>query len=98
MTYVQECDKLVKLLMRDITNTSGHCSAQDQRCYSNLRKNCYGLIHGQKSFFSMQVQRFADLYTYDCVNLLSYPWFYHFRPQSTPMPHENDSDEPVFPR
>jgi len=34
------------------------------------------------------VQRYADLYTNDPLNLSNYPLFYPFRMQERPMPHE----------
>jgi hypothetical protein len=45
----------------------------------------------KKSFFAMQVQRYADLYTADCLNLANYPLFYPFRMNERPMPHESGS-------
>ncbi|EGG18562.1 5'-nucleotidase [Cavenderia fasciculata] len=41
------------------------------------------------TFFSMQVQRYADLYTSDYLNLLNYPLFYHFNANTVAMPHES---------
>lgn len=40
------------------------------------------------SFFAMQVQRYADLYTSEYTNLLNYPLFYEFTANSPQMPHE----------
>ena len=42
----------------------------------------------QMSFFAMQTQRYADLYSPNHLNLLSYPFFYEFRSPETRMPHE----------
>jgi hypothetical protein len=59
-----------------------------------------GSKHSQ---FSMQVMRYADLYTCksyfidsilftkctdDVMNLLNYPLFYHFSATNLPLPHE----------
>ncbi|KAF2077245.1 hypothetical protein CYY_001434 [Polysphondylium violaceum] len=40
------------------------------------------------TFFSMQVQRYADLYTSDYLNLLNYPLFYQFSANIQNLPHE----------
>lgn len=40
------------------------------------------------SFFSMQVQRYADLYSYDWINLMNYPLFYHFTTSHHVLPHD----------
>uniref|UniRef100_A0A8R1TNW8 5'-nucleotidase n=1 Tax=Onchocerca volvulus TaxID=6282 RepID=A0A8R1TNW8_ONCVO len=40
------------------------------------------------TFFASQVERFADLYSSSCYNLLYYPLFYFFRAPMTLMPHE----------
>jgi 5'-nucleotidase len=51
------------------------------------------------SFFGMQVQRYADLYTTDYYNLLNYPMFYYFSPTPSLMQHEarhEDEHEMVF--
>lgn len=42
----------------------------------------------RKSFFSHQVEQYADLYASCFVNLLSYPLFYLFRASDMLMPHE----------
>eukprot|EP00030_Apusomonadida_sp_AF-17_P002284 a3370_123.p1 GENE.a3370_123~~a3370_123.p1 ORF type:complete len:563 (+),score=265.98 a3370_123:32-1690(+) len=42
----------------------------------------------RKSFFSQQVEQFADLYSASFANLLSYPLFYLFRAADQIMPHE----------
>jgi len=41
----------------------------------------------KNSWFAMQVMRYADLYSYDFLNLLNYPLFYHFTAQYQNMPH-----------
>lgn len=40
------------------------------------------------SFFAMQVQRYADLYTSGYENLLNYPFFYFFTSIISHLPHE----------
>jgi len=51
----------------------------------------------KSSFFAMQVQRYADLYTSDYLNMLNYPLFYEFTANSAAQPHEYSSAkvEPV---
>lgn len=41
------------------------------------------------TFFSSQVLRFADLYSFSCINLIFYPLCYMFRAPSMLMPHES---------
>eukprot|EP01119_Soliformovum_irregulare_P018681 TRINITY_DN5778_c0_g1_i2.p1 TRINITY_DN5778_c0_g1~~TRINITY_DN5778_c0_g1_i2.p1 ORF type:complete len:526 (-),score=132.72 TRINITY_DN5778_c0_g1_i2:56-1633(-) len=48
----------------------------------------------KQSQFSMQVQRYADLYTYDYLNLLNYPLFYHFTAENSSLPHEVTNNDP----
>jgi len=59
----------------------------------NKSYNTYfgSLFHtgSKQSHFSSQVQRYADLYTYDFLNLLNYPLFYHFTGTYSKLPHEN---------
>ncbi|KAM3719017.1 Cytosolic purine 5'-nucleotidase [Dirofilaria immitis] len=45
------------------------------------------------TFFASQVERFADLYSSSCYNLLYYPLFYFFRASMTLMPHEVNTDK-----
>uniref|UniRef100_A0A158Q750 TPR_REGION domain-containing protein n=1 Tax=Elaeophora elaphi TaxID=1147741 RepID=A0A158Q750_9BILA len=45
------------------------------------------------TFFASQVERFADLYSSSCYNLLYYPLFYFFRAPMTLMPHEVKIDK-----
>jgi len=40
------------------------------------------------SFFAMQVQRYADLYTSEYTNLLNYPLFYEFTASAPFLPHD----------
>jgi len=42
----------------------------------------------KQTFFSMQVQRYADLYAADFLNLLNYPLFYTFIAPTQYLPHE----------
>jgi len=42
----------------------------------------------KKSQFAAQVERYADLYTYDYLNLLNYPLFYSFTATYATLPHE----------
>jgi len=51
----------------------------------------------QNSFFAMQVMRYADMYTTDYSNLLSYPFFYYFSSASNPLPHEKAQEIPMVP-
>ena len=51
----------------------------------------------QNSFFAMQVMRYADMYTTDYSNLLSYPFFYYFSSPSNPLPHEKSQEIPMVP-
>uniref|UniRef100_A0A915AN30 Tyrosine-protein phosphatase non-receptor type 9 n=2 Tax=Parascaris univalens TaxID=6257 RepID=A0A915AN30_PARUN len=44
------------------------------------------------TFFATQVERFADLYSSSCYNLIYYPQFYFFRAAMTLMPHESTVD------
>uniref|UniRef100_A0A1I7VKR8 5'-nucleotidase domain-containing protein 4 n=1 Tax=Loa loa TaxID=7209 RepID=A0A1I7VKR8_LOALO len=45
------------------------------------------------TFFASQVERFADLYSSSCYNLLYYPLFYFFRAPMSLMPHEVNADK-----
>ncbi|KAL3994760.1 5' nucleotidase family protein [Acanthocheilonema viteae] len=45
------------------------------------------------TFFASQVERFADLYSSSCYNLIYYPLFYFFRASMTLMPHEVNADK-----
>ncbi|OON22479.1 5' nucleotidase family protein [Opisthorchis viverrini] len=55
----------------------------------------YGLLgslfrNGSRhTFFSSQVLRFADIYSFSCINLIYYPLCYMFRAPSMLMPHES---------
>ncbi|CAL8080139.1 unnamed protein product [Calicophoron daubneyi] len=55
----------------------------------------YGLLgsmfrNGSRhTFFSSQVLRFADLYSFSCINLIYYPLCYMFRAPCMLMPHES---------
>ncbi|CAH8536349.1 unnamed protein product [Schistosoma rodhaini] len=41
------------------------------------------------TFFSSQVLRYADLYSFSCINLIYYPLCYMFRAPAMLMPHES---------
>ncbi|CAH8838999.1 unnamed protein product [Trichobilharzia szidati] len=41
------------------------------------------------TFFSSQVLRYADLYSFSCINLIYYPLCYMFRAPTMLMPHES---------
>jgi 5'-nucleotidase len=43
-----------------------------------------------RSYFSYQMMRYADLYTHNVTNILNYPYFYQFIPESglQVLPHE----------
>eukprot|EP01132_Coremiostelium_polycephalum_P005679 gene5679-7068_t len=63
---------------------------------SNKLNNAYNRYFGSlfktgsnSTFFSMQIQRYADLYCSDYLNLLNYPLFYHFSANTVTMPHES---------
>jgi len=42
----------------------------------------------KQTFFSKQVERYADLYTANFLNLLNYPLFYYFYASARYLPHE----------
>ncbi|KAA3675163.1 5'-nucleotidase [Paragonimus westermani] len=67
-------------------------------CYQAVAQgmeDSYGLLgsmfrNGSRhTFFSSQVLRFADLYSFSCINLIYYPLCYMFRAPSMLMPHES---------
>lgn len=41
------------------------------------------------TFFGSQVLRYADLYSFSCLNLIHYPHSYMFRAPAMLMPHES---------
>uniref|UniRef100_A0A914QCT2 Uncharacterized protein n=1 Tax=Panagrolaimus davidi TaxID=227884 RepID=A0A914QCT2_9BILA len=58
----------------------------------------YGLLGSlfrsgsRTTFFATQVQRYADLYSSTCYNLIHYPKFYFFRAPMMLLPHESTVD------
>merc|ERR1711991_456460 len=44
--------------------------------------------NAKRSFFAMQVERYADLYAASFRNLSFYPIFYYFNSEVSPLPHE----------
>ncbi|KAN0053363.1 hypothetical protein ACTA71_009813 [Dictyostelium dimigraforme] len=76
----------IEVLHQHLKATNDKLNFAYNKYFGSLFKN------GSKStFFSMQVQRYADLYTSDYLNLLNYPLFYHFCANSLPLPHESSS-------
>ncbi|KAF5400117.1 Cytosolic purine 5'-nucleotidase [Paragonimus heterotremus] len=65
------------------------------RAVAQGMEDSYGLLgsmfrNGSRhTFFSSQVLRFADLYSFSCINLIYYPLCYMFRAPSMLMPHES---------
>lgn len=51
----------------------------------------------EPSFFSMQVSRYADLYTTSVLNLLNYPTTHLFLPRFVVLPHERELLSEGFP-
>jgi len=74
----------------DITVLRRHIKKTNEEVNKAFNKHFGSLFRsGSKpSFFAMQVQRYADLYTADFFNLLNYPLFYEFSPSNTLLPHE----------
>jgi len=81
------CAKPVSVLRKNIYQTINALN----KAYNNYFGS---LFHSgtKRSYFSMQVQRYADLYSYDYLNLLNYPLFYHFTATYTTLPHEYLAD------
>ncbi|EFA83854.1 5'-nucleotidase [Heterostelium album PN500] len=75
----------------DITVLHNHIKEARDKLNSSYNKYFGSLFKtgSHASFFSMQVQRYADLYTSDYLNLLNYPLFYNFCANVNAMPHEN---------
>eukprot|EP00743_Colponemidia_sp_Colp-15_P002353 GILK01002550.1.p1 GENE.GILK01002550.1~~GILK01002550.1.p1 ORF type:complete len:575 (+),score=100.97 GILK01002550.1:63-1727(+) len=76
----------------DVTDLHKHI----RRCVDSM-DNLYNRYFGsmfrsgsKQTFFSMQVQRYADLYSCRAVNLFNYPSFYFFAALDRPMAHEMD--------
>ncbi|XP_018650583.1 putative cytosolic purine 5-nucleotidase [Schistosoma mansoni] len=49
----------------------------------------YCISGSRHTFFSSQVLRYADLYSFSCINLIYYPLCYMFRAPAMLMPHES---------
>lgn len=49
----------------------------------------YYISGSRHTFFSSQVLRYADLYSFSCINLIYYPLCYMFRAPAMLMPHES---------
>uniref|UniRef100_A0A914QP94 Uncharacterized protein n=1 Tax=Panagrolaimus davidi TaxID=227884 RepID=A0A914QP94_9BILA len=65
---------------------------------TNEMDQAYGLLGSlfrsgsRTTFFATQVQRYADLYSSTCYNLIHYPKFYFFRAPMMLLPHESTVD------
>lgn len=65
------------------------------RSLAQEMEESYGLLgsifrNGSRhTFFSSQVIRYADLYSFSCINLMYYPMCYMFRAPAMLMPHES---------
>lgn len=70
-------------LQRRIKETVARINARFSPTFGSLFK-----AGAKPSFFSMQVQRYADLYCSDVTRLLSYPCFYYFSSAPLSLPHE----------
>ncbi|KYQ89783.1 5'-nucleotidase [Tieghemostelium lacteum] len=75
----------------DITVLHNHIKEASDKLNKAYNKNFGSLFKtgSNPTFFAMQVQRYADLYTSDYLNILNYPLFYHFCANSPLMPHES---------
>uniref|UniRef100_A0AC35EYB1 MSP domain-containing protein n=1 Tax=Panagrolaimus sp. PS1159 TaxID=55785 RepID=A0AC35EYB1_9BILA len=64
------------------------------RKVTNEMNQAYGLLGSmfrsgsRTTFFATQVERYADLYSSTCYNLIHYPKFYFFRARMLLLPHE----------
>merc|ERR1711879_258036 len=74
----------IDVLTRHMKSTINDLSKEYNRYFGSLFQD--GSKH---SFFGMQVQRYADLYTSDCLNLLNYPTFYYFASWPAGLPHHS---------
>jgi len=80
-------------------------SVKEKPDISSVRQQMQGVIHememsyglfgslfrsgSRQTFFSSQLQRYADLYASTCLNLLYYPFSYMFRAPPMLLPHES---------
>ncbi|VDK79918.1 unnamed protein product [Litomosoides sigmodontis] len=69
---------------------AGHVPHFSRHSSRNWLDKC--LLQAFLGFLRLQVERFADLYSSSCYNLLYYPHFYFFRAPMTLMPHEVNTD------
>lgn len=82
----------IQVLRNHIKKTVSEVNKQYNEHFGSLFRS------GSKtSFFAMQVQRYADLYTSDYLNLLNYPLFYEFAAQPAALPHEYKPGEQYGP-
>uniref|UniRef100_A0A914PHJ0 Major sperm protein n=1 Tax=Panagrolaimus davidi TaxID=227884 RepID=A0A914PHJ0_9BILA len=64
------------------------------RKVANEMDQAYGLLGSmfrsgsRTTFFASQVERYADLYSSTCYNLIHYPKYYFFRARMLLLPHE----------
>ncbi|PAV84722.1 hypothetical protein WR25_10143 [Diploscapter pachys] len=76
--------------IESIVDKIKHLSRQMEEEYS-----CLGSLFRsgtRTTFFSSQVERYADIYASSCYNLVHYPSFYFFRATMQLMPHESTVD------
>jgi 5'-nucleotidase len=73
----------ISVLRKHIKQTISTLNSQYNQYFGSLFRN-----GSKQSHFSAQVQRYADLYTYDYLNLLNYPLFYQFSATYNTLPHE----------
>lgn len=74
----------------DITQLRRHTS-KAQRALDKAYNKHFGALFrsgSKQTFFSMQVQRYADLYASSYLNLLNYPLFYTFYAPPMALSHE----------
>jgi 5'-nucleotidase len=79
------------LIRRHMNSTINELNASYNKLFGSLFRSGLKL-----SFFGMQVQRYADLYTSDYYNLLNYPMFYYFSPTASLMPHESAEEVDII--
>lgn len=74
----------------DLTELRKHIKQTNEEVNKAYNKHFGSLFRsGSKpSFFAMQVQRYADLYTSEYTNLLNYPLFYEFTANAPLLPHD----------
>lgn len=85
--HIYNSDSTSKPNMSEIQKSINLAVAEKDKAYNDL----YGSLFStglRPSFFSMQVQRYADIYAPHYYNMLSYPMFYRFSPEPSLQPHE----------